>query len=75
MDSTIVADARSADLAKVRQAKAMSPEMKFRAGSELFDEACRWTLAGIAAQHPEMDESARNTELRRRLSLIDRVVR
>ena len=69
MEDIIRNDALASDLAKVKQARAMSPEMKFRAGYELFEEACRWTLAGIAAQFPDMDESGRLAELRRRLAL------
>ena len=72
MEDTIRQDALASDLAKVRQARAMSPGMKFRAGYELFEEACRWTLAGIAAQFPEMDESGRLAELRRRIALAKR---
>jgi hypothetical protein len=71
MESSIQNDARAADLAKVRQARRMSPEMKFRAGSELFEEACRWTMAGIAHQFPDLDEAGRMKELRRRLALAD----
>lgn len=71
MESSIQNDARAADLAKVRQARRMSPEMKFRAGSELFEEACRWSLAGIAHQFPDLDEAGRMKELRRRLALAD----
>lgn len=71
MDDDIRNDARAADLAKVRQARAMSPAMKFQAGSELFEEACRWTLAGIATQFPDLDEPGRLAELRRRLALAD----
>ena len=71
METSIQNDARAADLAKVRQARRMSPEMKFRAGSELFEEACRWSLAGIAHQFPDLDEAGRMKELRRRLALAD----
>ena len=71
METSIKNDARAADLAKVRQARRMSPEMKFRAGSELFEEACRWTMAGIAHQFPDLDEAGRMKELRRRLALAD----
>lgn len=49
----------------------MSPAMKFRAGCELFEEACRWTLAGIATQFPELNESERVAELRRRMNGTD----
>jgi hypothetical protein len=72
MEDFIRSDARASDLAKVRQARAMSPAMKFRAGYDLFEEACRWTHAGIASQFPELDESGRLAELRRRLALADR---
>ena len=54
METSIASDARFADLAKVRQARRLSPEMKFRAGSDLFEEACIWSLAGIAARFPHL---------------------
>jgi hypothetical protein len=55
MDERIASDARFANLAKVRQARRMTPEMRFRAGSDLFEEACQWTLAGISARfHPPL---------------------
>lgn len=73
MSSTITNDARAADLAKVRQARMMSPVMKFRAGGDLFEEACRWTLAGIAHQHPDWNEAERIKELRRRLDLSNKI--
>ena len=71
MESTIASDARFAERAKVRQARAMSPEMKFRAGADLFEEACLWSLAGISAQFPHLSESQRLEELRRRLKLAE----
>lgn len=52
----------------------MSPEMKFRAGADLFEEACLWTLAGIAAKFPHFTESERRRELRRRLELAERLM-
>jgi hypothetical protein len=72
VENFIQIDARASDLAKVRQARAMSPAMKFCAGYELFEDACRWTLAGIASQFPDLDERGRLAELRRRLALADR---
>jgi hypothetical protein len=75
MDERIADDARFALLAKVRQARSMSARAKFLAGSELFDEACAWNLAGIAAQFPEADEHARRKELQRRLQLAERTHR
>lgn len=71
MEESIISDARAANLAKVRQARRMTPEMKFRAGSELFEEACRWTLAGISHQFPNLDEAGKMKELRRRLTLAE----
>jgi hypothetical protein len=73
MDDRIAEDARFALLAKVRQARMMSAEAKFLAGSELFEEACAWNLAGIAAQHPGASESEKRQELQRRLKLADRL--
>jgi hypothetical protein len=69
VEKSIISDALAADLAKVRQARRMSPEMKFRAGSELFEEACRWSLAGISDQLPHLDEAGKMKELRRRLAI------
>jgi hypothetical protein len=68
-ETFIFAQARAADLAKVRRARAMTAFEKFDAGASLFEEACAWSLAGIAHQHPEWDAAARHKELRRRLKL------
>lgn len=75
MDDRIADDARFALLAKVRQARMMSPRAKLLAGAELFDEACAWNLAGIAAQHPGSSEAEQRKELQRRLKLADRLSR
>lgn len=75
MDDRIAEDARFALLAKVRQARMMSARAKFLAGSELFEEACAWNLAGIAAQHPGVSESEKRKELQRRLKLAERLNR
>ena len=75
MDERIAEDARFALLAKVRQARMMSARAKLFAGSELFEEACAWNLAGIAAQHSGASESEKRKELRRRLDLADRLNR
>ncbi|MEO5914170.1 MAG: hypothetical protein ABIS50_08055 [Luteolibacter sp.] len=74
MEGLIASDARFAERAKIKQARAMSPEMKFRAGADLFEEACLWTLAGIAAKFPHFTESERRRELRRRLELAERLM-
>lgn len=71
MKEQIASDARFADLAKVRQARRLSPEMKFRAGSDLFEEACQWSLAGIAARFPGASVSERQEKLRHYLQLAE----
>jgi len=53
----------------IEQARRMTPAQKFRAGGDLFDEACRWTLAGIRRDHPGVSDEAALTELRRRLTV------
>jgi hypothetical protein len=70
-DASIAAQARAADLAKVRQARAMTAFEKFDAGASLFEEACTWSLAGIAHQYPQWDEATKERELRRRIKLQD----
>jgi len=75
MDARIADDERFVLLAKVRQARMMSARAKLLAGFELFDEACAWSLAGIAAQHPGASESEKREELQRRLKLADRLNR
>ena len=63
MQPDIEGDARFADMAKIRQARAMSPAEKFLAGAQLFEEACQWTLAGIAARFPHLTETQRMEKL------------
>jgi len=59
------------DAEDLAQACRMTGSQKLRAGGDLFDEACRWTLAGIRAQHPGMSEAEALDELRRRLAEDD----
>lgn len=72
-DESIAAQARAADLAKVRRARAMTPFEKFDAGASLFEEACAWTMAGIVHQNPGWDAAAKQKELRRRIKLTSQV--
>jgi hypothetical protein len=51
----------------IEQAKRMTPEQKFFAGGELFDDACQWTLAGIRHQNPGISDEAALEEVRRRI--------
>ncbi len=55
------------DAEDIEQARLMTPSQKLRAGGDLFDDACRWTLAGIRNQHPEFTPEQAMAELRRRL--------
>lgn len=48
MDERIAEEARTVAPAEVRQARAMTAEEKFRAASELFDDASRWMEADRA---------------------------
>ena len=57
----------SLDTEDLEQAKRMTPSQKLRAGGDLFDDACRWTLAGIRHQHPAYTPAQALDELRRRL--------
>jgi hypothetical protein len=68
-DESIAAQARAADLAKVRRARSMTAFEKFEAGASLFEEACEWAMAGIAHQFPNLDSIAQKKELTRRLRL------
>jgi hypothetical protein len=52
----------------LQQARRMTPSQKLRAGGDLFDEACRWTIAGIRRDNPGITDAHALEELRRRLS-------
>lgn len=56
------------DKEDLNQARRMTPSQKLRAGGDLFDDACRWTLAGIRNQHPEFTPEQALNELRRRIA-------
>jgi hypothetical protein len=60
------------DAEDIAQARSMTPAQKFRAGGDLFDDACRWTLAGIRKQFPGITCEKALEELRRRLSLDEK---
>ena len=59
------------DAEDIEQARRMTPSQKLRAGGDLFDDACRWTLAGIRNQHPEFTPEQALDELRRRLDIAE----
>ena len=52
---------------ELREARAMSPEQKILAGQQLFEGACRMTLAGIRNQNPGASEDQCLEILRQRL--------
>lgn len=58
---------------EIERARAMSPAEKLRAGAELFEYACRITLAGIRHQHPEASEEELRRILEARLELAERL--
>ncbi len=58
---------------RVLRARAMTPEDKLSACSELEGYAEGITLAGIRAQHPEADETELRRLLHERLRLRDRL--
>jgi hypothetical protein len=53
---------------EVIEARAMTAEEKLLAGEDLFESACRITLAGIRNQFPEADEAERWRILETRLA-------
>jgi len=58
---------------EVVEARAMRPEDKFLAGEDLFNYACRITLAGIRNQHPDLDEEGQRRVLEERIALGERL--
>ncbi len=54
-------------LEELREARAMDPAAKIRAGQQLFESACRVTLAGIRNQNPDASEEQCLEILRQRL--------
>jgi hypothetical protein len=52
---------------RFERAMAMSPEEKFFAGGQLFEFACRVTMAGIRDQYPGVSEDEALKILRQRM--------
>jgi hypothetical protein len=57
---------------RLERALRMTPEERLLAGSELFEEACAVTLAGIRWQHPGVSEDEALEILRQRLERVQR---
>ncbi|MGJ8725737.1 MAG: hypothetical protein ACSHYB_14345 [Roseibacillus sp.] len=66
-------EAAECDARKVEQARRMSDRERFFSGVELFDDACRVSLAGLKAQNPTWSATALRQELKRLLKLADRM--
>ncbi len=58
---------------RVLRARAQPPAEKLWAGPRLFDAACRVTMCGIRASHPQADEEQVLRILRQRLALARRL--
>ena len=56
---------------QAEQALRMTPGQRFRAGAELFDAACRFSLAGIRSNFPGATERECLERLRQRLVWAD----
>ncbi|MDP4790773.1 MAG: hypothetical protein NWR99_02740, partial [Verrucomicrobiales bacterium] len=59
-----------ADLAKIRQARAMSPEEKFLAGPRLFQGVCERMKEGLRDENPGCDEETIHSLLRKRFQIL-----
>jgi hypothetical protein len=55
----------------IEQARRTSASLKLRAGGDLFDNACRWMLAGIRRERPGITNEEAMKELRRRIAIGD----
>ena len=58
---------------EVQRARQMSPEEKFLAGGELFENACTLMVAGIRSQFPDADDAEVERILIQRLALARRL--
>ena len=67
MQPDIEGDIRFAEMAKIRQARAMSPAEKFLAGPKLFAEECKRWKQELRDENPDCDEEAIHTLLVKQL--------
>jgi hypothetical protein len=72
-DESILADARAADLAKVRRARAMTGEARVLAGPRLFSGVCRRMREGLADENPGATATELHELLLRRLEKLARL--
>jgi hypothetical protein len=69
-DTSIAAQARAADLAKVRQARAMSEEQRVLSGPRLFAGVCARIREGLLDENPGASPETLHQLLRHRLSIV-----
>ena len=69
-DESIAAQARAADLAKVRQARAMTEEQRTLSGPRLFAGVCERMKEGLADDHPDASPEKLHQLLHHRLSIV-----
>jgi len=70
IDEQIRQQAAECHARKIQQANTMADRELFFAGAELFDYACRISLAGLRNDHPELAESEIQEKLRGFLNLV-----
>jgi len=69
MDEELDKFIQQLDADDIERARRMTGSEKMRMGGDLFDEACRWTLAGIRNENPGISEADALEELRRRIRI------
>lgn len=65
--------ARQIDREKIKRARAMTLIEKFRAGAELFEDACEVTRSGIRSRYPQWNDDQVEAELVRRIEIGRRI--
>ena len=69
-DESIAAQARAADLAKVRRARAMTEEQRVLSGPRLFAGVCDRIREGLRDENPDASSETLQRLLRHRLSIV-----
>lgn len=69
-DESIAAQARAADLAKVRRARGMTEEQRILSGCRLFAGVCERMKEGIEYENPQASHEKLHELLRARLAIV-----
>ena len=69
-EASIAAQARAADLAKVRQARTMTEEQRVLSGPRLFAGVCDRIREGLKDENPNASPEVLHELLRHRLSVV-----